>query len=327
MSQESQFAYIYQNGPYDVELIDSSESFQDSIRRSTTTKKTLHTILTPPKPLLVAVPQHAGEFPVIMLQHGFVLKNYFYRQLMQHIASHGSIVIAPQMYDFAAADATPEINEAAAVINWLPNGLIPFLGDGRKAKPDFNKLALIGHSRGGKVVFALALGLAKLDLKICAVIGLDPVDGTSNKVQTQPHVLRFSEYSFNFDFPTLVVGAGLGCLKRNLLFPPCAPEGVSHKAFFHDCGSPAFHFVAPEYGHMDFLDDQTQGTRGKITYCLCKNGPSRSPMRKFSGGIVVAFLLAVFDRKCEAFYDAIQNYSLNAPVKLEQPESHGDLPI
>ena len=41
-----------------------------------------------------------------------------------------------------------------------------------------------------------------------------------------------------------------------------------------------------DYGHDDMVDDETKGVRGKATYCLCKNGKAREPMRRF----VVEFL-------------------------------------
>lgn len=50
----------------------------------------------PPKPLLVAMPSDAGEYPLLVLLHGYFLLNSFYSQLIQHIASHGFIVVAPQ---------------------------------------------------------------------------------------------------------------------------------------------------------------------------------------------------------------------------------------
>lgn len=51
----------------------------------------------PPKPLLVSTPCEEGEFPVLIFLHGFLLYNSFYSQLLQHISSHGFIVVAPQV--------------------------------------------------------------------------------------------------------------------------------------------------------------------------------------------------------------------------------------
>lgn len=54
----------------------------------------------PPKPLLIATPSEAGEFPVLLLLHGYLFYNSFYSQLIQHIASHGFVVVAPQVRFF-----------------------------------------------------------------------------------------------------------------------------------------------------------------------------------------------------------------------------------
>lgn len=50
-----------------------------------------------PKPLLIFTPLEAGEFPVLVLLHGFLLNNSFYSQLSHQIASHGFILVVPQV--------------------------------------------------------------------------------------------------------------------------------------------------------------------------------------------------------------------------------------
>lgn len=52
---------------------------------------------SPPIPLLIATPSDGGEFPVLLLLHGYLLYNSFYSHLLRHIASHGFIVVAPQV--------------------------------------------------------------------------------------------------------------------------------------------------------------------------------------------------------------------------------------
>lgn len=59
-----------------------------------------HLPAPPPKPLLIGRPSDAGEFPVLLLIHGYLLYNTFYSQLIHQIASHGFIVIAPQVLTF-----------------------------------------------------------------------------------------------------------------------------------------------------------------------------------------------------------------------------------
>ncbi|OMO85583.1 Chlorophyllase [Corchorus olitorius] len=246
----------------------------------------------PPRPLLIATPgeAEAGEFAVLIFIHGYLLYNSFYSQLIQHVASHGFIVIAPQLYTVAGPDATEEINSAAAITNWLSKGVLQSLLP-PNVKPNLSKLALSGHSRGGKVAFALALEKAMTTLKFSALIGVDPVDGMDKGKQTPPSVLTYVPNSFNLDgMAVMVIGSGLGEVKRNPLFPPCAPKGVNHEDFFKECRKPACYFVAKDYGHLDMLDDDTKGIRGRSSYCLCKNGKAREPMRKLVGGVIVAFL-------------------------------------
>ncbi|XP_022849598.1 chlorophyllase-2, chloroplastic [Olea europaea var. sylvestris] len=271
----------------------------------------------PPKPLLIGTPTESGVFPVVILLHGYLLYNSFYSQLIQHISSHGFIVVAPQLYSVAGPDANEEIKITADITNWLSEGLCHFLP--ANVRPDLTKLGLAGHSRGGKVAFALALRKQVTSLKFSAVIGIDPVDGMEKGKQTPPPVLNFVPHSFDLDMAVMVIGSGLGEMKRNPLFPPCAPKGVNHQDFFNECQKPAFYFVVKDYGHLDMLDDETKGIRGKTTHCLCKNGESREPMRRFVGGIVIAFLKAYLEDNSRELM-AIRDGNEKLPVELQKSE-------
>ncbi|KAM3356373.1 chlorophyllase-2 [Capsicum galapagoense] len=271
----------------------------------------------PPKPLLIATPSEAGNFPVVLFLHGYLLYNSFYSQLMQHISSHGFIVVAPQLYSLEGADTTKEIKSIAEITNWLAEGLHNFLPS--LVEPNLKKLALAGHSRGGKAAFALVLGKVanvSTKLKFSALIGIDPVDGMDKGNQTPPPVLTYIPRSFNLDMAVLVIGSGLGEVKKNPLFPACAPKGVNHRDFYNECCRPACYFVAKDYGHVDMLDDETKGVRGKATYCLCKNGKCREPMRRFVGGIVVAFLEAYLEGNSSDLM-AIKDGYVALPVELQ----------
>ncbi|KAK4357143.1 hypothetical protein RND71_022753 [Anisodus tanguticus] len=80
--------------------------------------------------------------------------------------------------------------------------------------------------------------------------------------------------------------------------------------------TPACHVVAKDYGHVGMLDDQTKGVQGKATYCLCKNGKSREPMRRFVGGIVVAFLETYLEENSSDLM-AIKDGYVTLPVELQ----------
>ncbi|XP_078430941.1 chlorophyllase-2-like isoform X1 [Wolffia australiana] len=245
---------------------------------------------SPPKPLLVASPTDEGEFPLLLFLHGYLLYNSFYTQLISHVASHGFIVVAPQLYTLSGPDTSDEIENAALTVEWLAVSLPSILPP--RVAVDFAKLGVAGHSRGGKVAFGLVLGLVKKPkLKFSAVIGIDPVDGMDKANQTPPLVLTYVPRSLQTNAAAMVIGSGLG-EQRKGVFPPCAPAGVNHKDFAAECPPPSIYLVAGEFGHFDMLDDVTPGLRGKATYCLCKSGGKREPLRRFVAGAVVAFLKA-----------------------------------
>ncbi|CAH1432642.1 unnamed protein product [Lactuca virosa] len=193
----------------------------------------------------------------------------FYSQLSCHIASHGFIVVVPQLYEglLIGFDADVDVESAAEITNWLPEGLQQVLPS--QVKANLTKIGLAGHSRGGKAAFSLLLNRlnTKLNLKFSALIGIDPVDGLDKWKQTQPKVLTYVPHSFDLEIPVMVIGSGLGEFPIIPIWPfrPCAPE-------------------------------ETTGLIGADTNCMCKSGKTRDPMRIFVGGAVVTFLKASFDR-------------------------------
>ncbi|KAJ4957313.1 hypothetical protein NE237_014096 [Protea cynaroides] len=271
----------------------------------------------PPKSLLIFTPVKEGTYPVLLFLHGFALYNSFYSELLKHIASHGYIAIAPQLYNPLRMTTTgyEEIDSAAAVTNWFSQGLQSVLRENVEA--DLSKLALAGHSRGGKAAFALALGsYAKTSLSFSVLIGIDPVAGKSKAFQVPPIILTYQEESFNLGIPVMVVGTGLGDEKANPVICTCAPEGVNHDEFFKECKPTRGHIVATDYGHMDMLNDDPSGIIGWFSSISCKNGSqSRDLMRRCTGGIVVATIKAYLENDSADLKAILDDPSI-APTNL-----------
>ncbi|VAI44412.1 unnamed protein product [Triticum turgidum subsp. durum] len=258
---------------------------------------------TPPIPVLIVAPKDAGTYPVAMLLHGFFLHNHFYEHLLRHVASHGFIIVAPQVDRYHLH-----------MYNWLPDGLPSVLPKG--VEPELSKLALAGHSRGGHTAFSLALGHAKTQLTFSALIGLDPVAGTGKSSQLQPKILTHEPSSFGMAMPVLVVGTGLGEEKKNIFFPPCAPRDVNHAEFYRECRPPCYYFVTKDYGHLDMLDDGAP----KFITCVCKDGNGcKGKMRRCVAGIMVAFLNAALGGK-DGDLEAILRDPAVAPTTLDPVE-------
>ncbi|CAO2820020.1 unnamed protein product [Amaranthus hypochondriacus] len=268
-----------------------------------------------PEPLIIVSPIQEGLYPVLLFLHGTLTSNQDYSDLFYHIASHGYIVVAPQLFSkFNFPSQQSEIDMAATVANWIPSNLNKVLQDriSPTVKPNLNKVAVSGHSRGGKSAFALTLNYTKttkLTTKISALIGLDPVAGKSKNQRFEPYILNYEPNSLDISIPVTIIGTGLGNITR--LFIPCAPNEVSHQQFY-DESKKASHFVVLEYGHMEMLNDRFFD----LSWIMCKTGDGpRSVMRRTVGGIMVAFLDAYFRGDGEEYFYVLDHPSL-APTTL-----------
>ncbi|KAI5067978.1 hypothetical protein GOP47_0016323 [Adiantum capillus-veneris] len=281
----------------------------------------------PPVRTIIATPIQNGTYPVILFKHGFSLANCFYTQLFEYLASSGYIVVAPQTQLTLDSNCTEEINETAEVANWIPKSLEALLNasipTGDVVIPDVSKLVMAGHSRGGKIAFALALGKANATEipSFSALATLDPVDGNGPDSEFIPKMVQAGcNHTENaLSIPVLILGTGYGSKHSGPLgiMPPCAPACCSHAGYFNCSSSPLiYHFVALEYGHLDFLDDSEIWTP-----IMCTSGTSKAPMRSFSGRLLVAFLQANLEGNEEDMEYILEKWDEDIDsVKLDEPQ-------
>jgi len=252
-----------------------------------------------PTDLLIHAPEQNGGYPVVVFQHGFMSRNSAYDEILRHLAGHGFVVVAPQMYEpglgalFGHPTAAEEAVLAAEVLDWLPGHLSAFTGV--EARTDL--LGLAGHSRGGKVAW---LVLAADPARAQAIAGIDPVDGTGGPLGNQQRVVQGP---FPFSLPSLVFGTGLG--------GTCAPAGDNHVQFYAASPSPAWHIVAPDAGHGDMLDED----QAVLAANVCDSGPDRAGVRRLTAGLLVAFFRGVLQGDPTA-YDQLTDTS-SPPVAIE----------
>jgi len=276
----------YEKGPLSVKTVDVAEG-QDGAPASFQTH----------------APVPAGRYAVIVFQHGFLLANKFYSDMLLHVASHGFVVVAPQMYNADGIPiGKPKVPEEAALAvelyDWLPAhvGALPGV-DAETAA-----LGLAGHSRGGKVIWTVLKGDST---RAKAVAGVDPVDGTGGPLGGEERVI---EGTFGLPFPSYVLGTGLGPTGAQ----PCAPAGDNHEQFYGASASPAWHVVATEYGHNDMLNDTVTGCGMVCT--VCPKGPDKASMRKLTAGQLVAFFRGSLQGDPAAY--AWLTDTAKAPVKM-----------
>lgn len=224
-----------------------------------------------PRPVRLTAPKVAGTYPVVQFQHGFLSDRRAYDELLEHLSSHGFVVVAPQMYP---ADGVPlgkpgapdEAKEAARVLRWALRSAATVMGSAADPRPP----GVAGHSRGGKVTWWLANqeGAAARGL-----VGVDPVDGRGGPLlSAQPEALPGPLESAP---PSLVIGMELG--------GSCAPEGDNFRHFFERTTPPSTLLLVKGQGHADMLDADVDSGG------LCATGPNRKETVRFTAGAMTAF--------------------------------------
>ena len=108
-----------------------------------------------------------GQLPLIIVLPGFSASYIFYESYATHFASHGFAVIGVDTR-FGLMEIThdAEAVEVSQTISWADSSEDSPL----KGRLDMTKIAVSGHSKGGKVAFFAAA----IDNRIDIVIGWDP---------------------------------------------------------------------------------------------------------------------------------------------------------
>jgi chlorophyllase len=224
-----------------------------------------------PKPVRITAPTVSGTYAVVQFQHGFISDRRTYDEIVSHLASHGFVVVAPQMYP---ADGVPlgkvgapeEASDARRVAEWAHQAAATIMGSAADPRP----MGVAGHSRGGKVAWWLT---SNLRFPARGIVGVDPVDGKGGPLlSAQPEALPGP---IDTAPPSLIIGMELG--------GACAPEGDNFRHFFDRTTAPTTLLVVKGHGHADMLDpDVTSGG-------LCAEGPNRTEVRRVAGGAMAAF--------------------------------------
>ena len=86
--------------------------------------------ITAPVELDIYTPSDAARYPVIVFQHGFGGSIKAYETISNHLASHGFVVVLPQMYGpgFQGAPTTEEeATLGLEVLSWIETNINEFV--------------------------------------------------------------------------------------------------------------------------------------------------------------------------------------------------------
>lgn len=262
---------------------------------------------TAPVELDVYAPTAPDAYPVVIFQHGFSGSITAYETIATQLASHGFVVVLPQMYppgDFGAAP-TPEAEAALGVqiVSWLEENLNTYLS----VTGLTDLLGLAGHSRGGQTAYRMTLQIPQ---NVKALAGVDPVDGL--EIFGQSLVITGP---LTFDIPTYVLGTGLGPIIVDD-FLACAPEEIGPNHFYCANPNPTWLVTATTHGHADMIDEEDFGE-------TCPGGPDRDGMRALTGGTLAAFFSGILQEN-EAALSLLSNpQSAPVPVAMEMNKKIG----
>lgn len=229
-----------------------------------------------PAEMDIYTPSSIARYPVIIFQHGFTGSITGYETIMSHLASHGFVVVVPQMYppgDFAGAPTTEEETALGIkIISWLEENINTVVS----VNADTALLGLAGHSRGGLIAYRMALEVTE---KVSALAGVDPVDSLEIFGQTP-----FITGPLNFDIPTYILGTGLGpeVVEGGEIEIACAPAEAGPNHFYEANPSPSWLVTATTHGHADMIDEEDYTE-------FCPGGPDRDGMRSLTAGNLAAF--------------------------------------
>jgi chlorophyllase len=260
-----------------------------------------------PVAMQIYEPEQSGSYAVVVFQHGFQMKNGYYSTILEHVSSHGFIVVAPQMSGgslLGSPSTQEEADEAKALYDWLEVELAGQIS----TSPSLDHVGLVGHSRGAKVVWSV---MSDDPSYADALVGIDPVDGTGGPFGGEDRVI---DGPFGFSPPVFVLGTGLG--PQASFGQACAPSGDNHEQFYSASQTPAWHVVATQHGHLDMLDDQTPGCGAACG--LCPSGDDKPTMRTLTAGTLVAFLRASLQGDDTAYGLLSDLGAAPTPVEVEQ---------
>ncbi len=234
-----------------------------------------------PKPILIYAPNDAETRPVVFLFHGFLCSSTWFENILFHLATHGFITVAPQMYDangipIGKPTAAEEATDGIAVVQWAENTLSSIV----PGTADFAKVGFSGHSRGGKVIWLM---IQQIPQYFSAIAGIDPVDGTGGPFGGEAEALPGP---ITYTAPSLVLGTGLGPTGTSA----CAPADDGYAHFYANIPAPAWQIVANDFGHMEMIDTDDVSTCGTTcSLCAKSDGLHREEFQQTVRGMLTAF--------------------------------------
>lgn len=198
--------------------------------------------------------------PLVIVSPGFQLARTQYTSYARHLATWGmSVVLA----DYADTAFFPNHANLATDVKAVIDAA---LADQTLAA-DPTKLALAGHSLGGKISVLVATS----DARVAAIVAWDPVD--SNTPSVAPELMA------GLTAKLAVIGETTNATGG---FMPCAPADDNFTTFYAAAATPALQLTVTGADHMDWVDDPSCTFCGACTAGTAAPEVTRSATRRLT---------------------------------------------
>jgi pimeloyl-ACP methyl ester carboxylesterase len=225
--------------------------------------------------VLLLYPKGTGPLLWVVFSPGFLFTGLAYRSWGELLASHG---MATALVSYAYSLFNPDHRVLVADLLFVLDTL-PAEAQRYGVRLDPFRVALVGHSLGGKLSF-----LAAAERPVQAVVGLDPVDGGAPGVIDPVRFPSAVAVLGSVRAPVLLLGAEYG--KRVKFGTPCAPQDANFRKFFEASLAPALKVEQRGAGHVDYLDNHNCG----LLCSVCWPGDDPPAVRAQAQTYVLLFL-------------------------------------
>ncbi len=235
--------------------------------------------VSPPRPLgdagtsrgTLYLPADSGSYPLVVVLPGYGASHTGFAAYSESFASHGFIVLGLDTGDGgfgAPSDHALEAARTLAAIEWVSTA------GPRAAEVDATRIAVAGHSKGGK----LAFWAAALDARIDLVVGWDPSNSGGAPCFIDPSGCNSQPAAPNCNTPN---GGGSGVLhlmQAESLILGVPPDALTNPDPAHN----ALHFYRGAPGPTTYLS-----LRGRHTDFLVGNPALQTLTRRATTSLLL----------------------------------------
>jgi dienelactone hydrolase len=183
----------------------------------------------------------SGNYPVVILAHGFSSSPDNMIGWGEHLASHGFVAVAVKNCGsgfLCTPDPNAEVGLVKKTLQYVESGLAPA---GVTDQADASRFLLLGHSAGGQAVTVAAAAFAPMGLVL-----FDPVGGGQSETDAEPAKSALAKICA----PTLTVFAEPHKTAGGVFAPSCNKNGA-WQGFANTSSGPRTSLVVDGSTHCD----------------------------------------------------------------------------